>query len=221
MGETDPVQRFDSHQEHPGGRGRPGEREPPGRAARPGPTAADAAELVARVAAGDEAAWHEVVERYGGLVWAVARALRLSTDEAADVSQIAWLRLLEHAATLRAPEKLGAWLATTVRRESLRVLRARRRDIPVGGDSAWERAGPEGVPSDTALLRAERDASLWRAFESLPTHYQPLVRLLLADPPLTYAEISAALDMPVGSIGPTRARCLAHLRRSLSGWDVA
>lgn len=174
---------------------------------------AEAEELIARVAAGERAAWDEVVERYAGLVWAVARAQGLGAAEAADVSQLTWLRLLEHASSLRQPARVGSWLATTARREAQQLRRLRRREIPVADDTSLDRPDRAGLATDTELLRAERDAALRAAFVTLPDRCRQLLRLLVADPPMSYAEISAALPMPVGSIGPTRARCLECLRR--------
>jgi RNA polymerase sigma factor (sigma-70 family) len=178
------------------------------------PVAVEAADLLARLRANDATAWDEIVERYSGLIWATARAHRLDPATAADVSQVTWLRLLEHVDAVRHPERLGAWLATTARRECIRVIRLRRRDLPVGDDAELGRGMPgTGGPGD-AILDTERDAALWRAFESLPHRCRRLLRVLLADPEPSYADASAALGMPIGSIGPTRARCLDCLRRN-------
>jgi RNA polymerase sigma factor (sigma-70 family) len=175
----------------------------------------EAAELVLRAAQGDRRAWDVIVDRHAGTVWAVARAYGLDTQTAADVSQVTWLRLVEHLGSLRNPERLGAWLATTARRESIRVLKLRGREVSVDESRLENGTSPEPA-SDTRLLTAERHAELWRAFASLPDHCQHLLRLLTADPPPSYAEIAAGLGRPIGSIGPTRQRCLDCLRRALA-----
>jgi RNA polymerase sigma factor (sigma-70 family) len=176
---------------------------------------AETADLVARARQGDRRAWDEIVDRHAGMVWAVARAYGLDTQTAADVSQVTWLRLVEHLGSLRQPERLGAWLATTARRESIRVLKLRRREVSVE-EPQLERGAVAEPPPDTGLLMAERDAQLWRAFASLPERCQQLLRLLTADPPPSYAEIASGLGRPIGSIGPTRQRCLDCLRRALA-----
>lgn len=159
---------------------------------------------------GDGAAWSRLVDRFSGLVWSVARSHGLDPVDAADVSQTTWLRLAEHVHQVREPERLGAWLATTARHESLRTLRCAARQVPVDFDLDLVEQDQEDV--EAGLLLEERDASLWRAFRSLEAPCQKLLRVLMADPRPTYAEVSAALGMPVGSIGPRRARCLEHLR---------
>ena len=170
---------------------------------------ADSGELISRARAGDADAWETLTDRYTSLLWSLGRGMRLSQTDTADAVQTTWLRLVEHLDDLRHPEGVGSWLVTTMRRECLGALRRSTRtltadgldDIPAGGDAL-----------DEALLRDERDAALWRAFAGLQPRCQALLRVLIADPPPTYAEVSAALDMPVGSIGPTRQRCLALLR---------
>src|SRR3954464_5181182 len=168
----------------------------------------EVAELVRAAAEGEQAAWNGLVERYNGLVWSVARAHRLSTADASDVVQTTWLRLVEHLGRLQDPERVGAWLATTARRECLRTLRHSARQVPT-------EEVPEVVADahvESALLVKERDRLLWQAFGGLSERCQTLLRILVADPPPSYEEIGAALDMPIGSIGPTRARCLERLR---------
>jgi RNA polymerase sigma factor (sigma-70 family) len=172
----------------------------------------DAATLVAAAAAGDPAAWETLVERYSGLMWAVARSFRLDSADAGDAVQTAWLRLLEHLDRIEDPERLPAWLATTTRRECLRLLRRGQREAPADDDTLGE-VPDTAAPLDAGLLLAERDAALWRAFEQISDRCQGLLRVLMASPPPSYSAVSAALDMPIGSIGPTRQRCLDQLRR--------
>jgi RNA polymerase sigma factor (sigma-70 family) len=181
----------------------PGERRDAGTVAR----------LVEAAAGGDRRAWDALVDEFGGLVWAVARAHRLSDADAADVAGATWLALVEHLDRLRQADRVGPWLATTARRECLRILREARRQVPTGDDFAERAADASDVAGD--LLTEERDAALWRAFGRLPARDQALLRLLVADPQPSYEEISAALQMPIGSIGPTRARSLERLRREL------
>jgi RNA polymerase sigma factor (sigma-70 family) len=168
-------------------------------------------DLLAASARGDQAAWNELVERFSSLVWATARAHRLSRDDAADVAQTTWLRLVEHLDRIREPERLGAWLATTARHESLRLIRRSGREQPTEDADLFEAPDDDGI--DRLLLDRERDGKLWQAFSSLSERCKTLLRVLMADEPPSYEEVSAALGMPVGAIGPTRMRCLDRLRR--------
>ena len=176
----------------------------------------DITRIVSAAANGDQRAWDQIVERYSGLLWAVARAHRLSAADGADVVQTTWLRLIEHLPQIRNREGIGSWLATTARRECLRTLRSGARCQPSEEMQLLVDAGADHAELDSALLTAERDAELWAAFSRLPARDQALLRLLAVDSPPSYQEISAALDMPIGSIGPTRARALERLRRELA-----
>jgi len=176
------------------------------------------AQLVRAAAGGDQAAWNEIVSRYEGLVWATARAHRLSHADAADVAQTTWLRLVEHLDRIREPENLGGWLATTARRECLRYIRLHGRESPSDDVDLFEAPGDD-LPG-LALLTEERDQTLWRAFARLGDRCQALLRLLVSSDEPSYEQIGAALDMPVGAIGPTRMRCLEKLR-SFVGQDSA
>jgi RNA polymerase sigma factor (sigma-70 family) len=176
------------------------------------------ADLVNRAAAGDANAWTSLVDEFAGLVWAITRAHRLNRDDAADVTQDTFARLVEHLAALQQPERVGAWLATTARRECLAVLRQRARVVPLGD------AMPD-VPADdpthaSVVVAAERAACVRVAFARLRPSDQSLLRLLMREPALSYEEISASLGMPIGSIGPTRARALARLRGELEKLGV-
>lgn len=162
---------------------------------------------------GEQRAWDALVVRYSGLVWSIARAHRLDGADAADVSQTAWLRLVENLDRIREPDRVGAWLAATTRNECLRVLRRSGRQVPTELDTDEEPLPGEAPQVDEALLAGERDEELWQAFAAINARCQELLRLLIADPPLSYEEIGTILGMAVGSIGPTRARCLEHLRR--------
>jgi RNA polymerase sigma factor (sigma-70 family) len=166
-------------------------------------------------ARGDSEAWLALVDCFSGLVWSVTRAFRLSREDAADVSQTTWLRAAEHIHRLRKPESFGGWLATTVRRECLVMLRQHHRQVAVPDLEPESPDRGDGCLPDAALLVREEQDALWRAFCSLPPVSQLLLRLLFADPPLSYQEIGAATGMPVGSIGPSRGRCLARLRAEM------
>lgn len=167
--------------------------------------------LVRAAAAGEVAAWDRLVDGFAGMVWSVARSVGLDHADAADVSQTTWLRLAEHLHRLQDPDRVGGWLATTARREAVRIAQRadRVRPVPSGLDGVDERV----EDAEAQLISAESDTALWLAFESLGGPCRSLLRALIADPPLSYGDISELLDMPVGSIGPRRARCLQTLRR--------
>jgi len=171
--------------------------------------------LVDAAGAGDQNAWNRLVREFDSLIWAITRAHRLGDADAADVSQATWLALAQHVNKLNNPAGVGAWLATTARHECLRVLRSGQRHL-LFGDDAPEHESAEPGPGH-ALLITERDDALWRAFSRLREADQALLRMLTADPRPPYEEIAAALDMPIGSIGPTRQRALARLREQLDG----
>jgi RNA polymerase sigma factor (sigma-70 family) len=172
------------------------------------------ADLVARASGGDDRAWGALVERYAPLIWSICRRHRLGDVDAEDVGQTVWLHLVNHLDQVREPAALPGWLATTTRRECVRVLRTDR-----AAQSAEHMPDIEGLPDERGetaeqeLLAAERHAALREALADLPAAGQRLIAMLTADPPVPYAEISARLGIAVGSIGPTRSRCLARLRR--------
>lgn len=175
------------------------------------------ADLVKSASVGDQWAWDALVERYQSRVWAIARAHRLGTADAEDVFQVTFLRLVTHIGTIRDPSRIGAWLATTARHECLRLLRRAGRSLPSDDDAVLDAADPLTPPVDLRLLVGERRVALWKALGRLSAQCQRLLRVLMADPEPSYDEVSKALAMPIGSIGPTRGRCLKHLRRELSG----
>ncbi len=157
-------------------------------------------------------AWSVLVARHTPRMYAVARSFGLDPQTAEDLTQTAWLRLLDRAGQLRQPESLGAWLCMIVRNEARR-LTVRRREIPTPTPAEHNSAHPDHL--DVGLLRLERDRLLRLAFAGLGTECQQLLRLTLADPPLSYDELSAVLGRPRGSLGPTRRRCLERLRARL------
>jgi RNA polymerase sigma factor (sigma-70 family) len=180
----------------------------------PVPAATPVTDLVMRARDGDQRAWDAIVERYAPLVWSICRRYRLAGADADDASQAVWLQLVGHIGQIRDPAALPGWLATTTARECGRIVRAARRTSPPG-----RVPDPEDIPDEQAtsadgeLLAAERHAALREALAGLPPPCQQLIALLAQDPPLPYAQISARLGIPAGSIGPTRRRCLAKLRR--------
>jgi RNA polymerase sigma factor (sigma-70 family) len=182
----------------------------------------DVGGLVQDAAAGDAAAWTALVTRFSGLVWSVARAHRLGSADAEEVFQTTWLRLTENLTRLREPDRVGPWLATTARNESLKVIRLGARTTITDDLQVLDRASAEESPeaavleSEDGAARLRRARELWTAFHQLPGRCQQLLRLLIAAPPPSYADIAALLGIAVGSIGPTRGRCLGQLRGLLA-----
>ncbi|MFY9930274.1 MAG: sigma-70 family RNA polymerase sigma factor [Streptosporangiaceae bacterium] len=170
-------------------------------------------DLVTRAAQGEKNAWDALVERFVPLIWSICRKHRLRDADAEDVAQDVWLQLMGQLGKIRDPAALPGWLATVTRRECLRVLSATQRSSATGYVTDAELiADEQSRTAEQELLAAERHAALREACAALPPFGQRLIALLLEDPPVPYAEISARLDIPVGSIGPTRRRCLDKLR---------
>jgi RNA polymerase sigma factor (sigma-70 family) len=177
----------------------------------------DAGELARAAAAGDEQAWRALVDRFSALVWTITRSFGLGPAEAADVSQVTWLRLVEHLDQLTDPSRVGAWLGTTAKRECLALIRKRSRGaVPAEDELFVDRVAADVSSPIQRVVADERKAVLWEALGSLADRCQRLLRVLMADPPPPYETISDVLEMPIGSIGPTRSRCLAQLRRYLT-----
>jgi RNA polymerase sigma factor (sigma-70 family) len=174
------------------------------------------ADLVTRAGSGDKQAWAALVERCAPLIWSICRRYRLSGTDAVDVGQSVWLHLVDQLGNLRDPAALAGWLATTTRHECLRVLRTPRPPTATSVIDTGNAAEQHTEIAEQELLRAERHAALREAFTHLPPRCQQLIVLLIADPPMPYAQISATLGIPIGNIGPTRSRCLAELRRHLA-----
>jgi RNA polymerase sigma factor (sigma-70 family) len=179
------------------------------------------AELVGLARNGDKAAWDELVERFAPLVWSVCLKFGLAREDIEEASQNVWLAMIEELVNLREPAALAGWLATTTRRECLRVATARRRrqtrELHQDDDAFVMN---DGTDIEAQLLAEERDHALREAFGQLPPHCQELLELLMVVPRLSYAEIGRRLTMPVGGIGPNRARCLDKLKRcpALAQW---
>jgi RNA polymerase sigma factor (sigma-70 family) len=177
-------------------------------------TLSETGDLLAAAAGGDQVAWDSLVDRFARLVWSVARSFRLSDADAADVSQTTWLRLVEHLGSIHDPDRLAGWLATTARRESIRVLQSARREVPFLDEP--EESGNAELDPAFQVLAEDEGTELWKAFATLPDRCRALLRVVAVAPLGSYSEIATALGMPVGSIGPTRARCLDQLRAKLT-----
>jgi RNA polymerase sigma factor (sigma-70 family) len=177
--------------------------------------------LVTRASEGDQDAWYELVDRYAPLVYTICTRYRLSNHDIEDVGQNVWLLLVEKLGKLREPAALPGWLATTTARECLRVVTAAHKSERVGTGLDDSVVFVDDRAIDEEILVAERNAALRAAFAELPGRCRQLLAMLISDPPHPYAEIHAKLGIPVGSIGPQRARCLDRLRRSkaFSGLD--
>jgi RNA polymerase sigma factor (sigma-70 family) len=172
------------------------------------------ADLVMCARKGDSDAWDALVERFAPLIWSICRRYRLEHADAHDVGQYVWLQLVDQFEAVHDPAALAGWLATTTRRECFRVLRAARRQQDLGHVLDVETIPDEQTGmAEHELLLAERHAAVREAFDRLPAPCRRLVAMLMEEPPVPYAEISARLGIPVGSIGPTRRRCLDKLRR--------
>ncbi|MGQ0717214.1 MAG: RNA polymerase sigma factor [Pseudonocardiales bacterium] len=174
----------------------------------------DTAALLLAAGQGDRSAWDEIVLRYGGFVSATVRSFRLQDADALDAIQMTWLRLMTSLHRVQDPERLSGWLATTARRECLSILRQSKRtayrDEVMFGPVPDAPVGPE-----QHLLAAETVQTVRSLVAELPLRGRTLLRALFSDNPQPYAEIARTTGVPVGSIGPTRARALRQLRRML------
>jgi RNA polymerase sigma factor (sigma-70 family) len=180
------------------------------------------ADLLARCRDGNQAAWSVLVRRYQRLIYTVPRRAGLSEDQAADVFQAAFSRLFENLDRIADPARVQAWLVTTAKRESLRVLEQSRRVVDLapasseeGGDDSdpLDRFADPGPLPEELLADLQHQDKLRRAVDQLEPRSRQLVELLfLQDEPLPYSEIAQRLGIAEGSIGPTRARCLEKLR---------
>jgi RNA polymerase sigma factor (sigma-70 family) len=156
-----------------------------------------------------------LVGRFGRLVIRVGRRVGLNHADAADVAQLTWIRLLEHAHRIREPERLPAWLTSTARREAIRVAVDAKRYVLYADPTAENGVDRRGSVSDVYPVDGDYGAEVEEALGRLPTRYQQLLRLLTSDDCLSYAEIAARMRLPIGSIGPMRMRALEMLRRNL------
>jgi RNA polymerase sigma factor (sigma-70 family) len=176
-----------------------------------------------RAANGETAALDEIVRELNPLLWHVARGEGLGAEAAADVVQTTWLELLRRLRDIRSPGALTSWLVTTTRREAWRVRELSRRQVPDGSAQLESEPDPGPGPGER-LFADERDQILWRHVQLLPERCRKLLRIVAHVARPDYAVVAEALGMPVGSIGPTRGRCLAKLREMLRadpGWSAS
>jgi RNA polymerase sigma factor (sigma-70 family) len=167
---------------------------------------------VRQATTGDFQAWNRLVNQYSRLIWSITVSFKLAESDAADVVQTTWMRLIEHIDRIEHPARIGSWLASTARNECLRHVAARKRIVLVEEDVEFDGVDHHGPEIDEGLLARERARDVREAMSHLPPQWQRLIELLMSDPPVSYAEISDQLGLPIGSIGPTRGRCLAKLR---------
>jgi RNA polymerase sigma factor (sigma-70 family) len=179
---------------------------------RPAVDGSDLERLVATAAAGDRSAWDGLVTRFAPQLLRVARSLGLSRHDAEDAVQDTWIRLLSNIERIREPHAIGGWLTTTARRESLNVRRRSAREAPTD-EELGSSAATAPDEAEAALHRAECRDAVAHALGALPAHHQRLMHALFAETAGSYHQIAAQLEMPIGSIGPIRGRCLAQLRR--------
>jgi RNA polymerase sigma factor (sigma-70 family) len=182
--------------------------------------AARLGECLERARNGEMGALGEVVRELNPLLWHVARGEGLTAEESADVVQTTWLELLRRLHDIRSPRALTSWLVTATRREAWRARELSRRQAPDGAAQLESLPDPEPLPGEQ-LLSDERDQALWQHFQRLPERCRTLLRIVAQAGRPDYAAVAEALGMPVGSIGPTRGRCLAKLREMLladPGW---
>ena len=178
---------------------------------RPGEVWGQAASAFERWTAGDAVALDELVRLMTPVLWHVVRAYRLTSELAEDVVQTTWLSLVKSRASIQEPAAVGGWLTTTARREAWKVAKATGRGIPVEEDELSRRL-PDEDSAEAEVLRRDGDERLWDAVERLSERCQALLRIVAFEHRPDYTTIAANLGMPVGSIGPTRGRCLQKLR---------
>ncbi|MBG0565543.1 RNA polymerase sigma factor [Actinoplanes aureus] len=169
--------------------------------------------LVARAANREESAWTELVAEFGPMMRSIAAGYRLTREEGADAAQITWLRLLAHIDRIREPDRIAGWLAITMRHECCRIVRQRGREQRL---EEWMAVEDDTEQVVARLLHDERTEALWYAVERLPARQRRLMRALSHASAPSYQEVAAAMSMPVGSVGPTRARALSRLRELLT-----
>jgi RNA polymerase sigma factor (sigma-70 family) len=172
-------------------------------------------ELVSAAVDGDLYAREELVRRYAGVVWATVRRFRLCEADAQDAVQSTWMLMIEHLGSLRDPDRLPGWLATTARRECLKILRQSRRDGAGVEPDAAERAEDRSPTPERFAVDHAMHNMLWKYVAELPPRGRHLLLALVTSDSPRYAEFARLTGMPIGSIGPTRMRYLHNLRRRL------
>lgn len=179
----------------------------------------DIVDLLPRAGEGDPGAWEEILRRYSTLVWATVRSFHLQDADTRDAVQTTWLRLAENAHRIRHPQRLGAWLATTARRECLRVLR-HLTSIPHFSETVLEVATDPSTGPEHLAIEAETTRWLWEHVDELPPRRRTVLRALFTDSPRPYADIATTTGIPPGGIGPTRNRALQQLRENLGEYEA-
>jgi RNA polymerase sigma factor (sigma-70 family) len=170
--------------------------------------------LISRAADRDESAWAELVAEFGPMMRSIAAGFRLTAEEAADAAQTTWMRLLSNIGRIREPERIAGWLATTMRRECAGTLRRRGREQVLDD---WMAVGEDdGDRLIAGLVSEERNRTLWRLVDRLPANQRRLVLALAQESEPSYKEVASAMAIPIGSIGPTRARALNRLKHLLA-----
>jgi RNA polymerase sigma factor (sigma-70 family) len=167
-----------------------------------------------RWVAGDPTGLDELVAAMTPVLWHVVRSYRLSETAAEDVVQTTWLALVNRRATILDPVAVGGWLTTTARREAWRVAKAATAAIPVVDDELAPRL-PRQCSAEDVVVQGDEGHRLWAAVDELPERCRRLLRIVAFENRPDYRQLASDLDMPVGSIGPTRGRCLAKLRVAL------
>jgi len=170
----------------------------------------------------DEHDLNALITNYQPIINSVCRRYRLKPEDAADVSQTVWMKVIDNLDRIREPRAMPAWIKTTAQRAALAVLRASDRlalrDFSQDNSAGWSPLTPSrhGSEIDARILDAERRAAVRDGLAELTERHRALLSLLVADPPIPYQQISDQLGLPVGSIGPTRARCLRKLAATTS-----
>jgi RNA polymerase sigma factor (sigma-70 family) len=178
------------------------------------------ADLLLRISDGDPAAWDELLRRYSKLVSTTVRSFRLQEADALDAIQMTWLRFAENAHRVQFPERLGGWLATTARRECLHILRQAKlrpdfTDVMMNETVSEPSADPEQHAIDTHTTRTLR-----KLIDELSPRRRTLLQVLFTDDHYSYAEAARIAGIPLGGIGPTRARALQQLRAKLDQYQL-
>ena len=172
------------------------------------------ARLLLRIGDGDPAAWDELLRRYSKLVYTTVRSFRLQEADALDAIQMTWLRFAENAHRVQFPERLGAWLTTTARRECLRILRQAKLR-PDFTDVMCETVSEPSAGPEQRAIDAHTTETLQKLINELSPRRRALLRALFTDEHYSYAEAARITGIPLGGIGPTRARALEQLREKL------
>jgi RNA polymerase sigma factor (sigma-70 family) len=179
-----------------------------------------AADLLNRAAQGDQQAWRELVDLNSAVVWAAAKSYSSNVTDAEDVCQATWLLLAENLDRVRSPDALAGWLVTTARRESLRLAKARRREAPSGLDTAVLDFRSTVEDPESKAMRSMIGTRMWQAFAELSEQCKQLLRVVAVAPETSYAEVSEALGLARGTIGPKKGRCLSALRKRMTSMDL-